>query len=256
MGRFPFTLISYEFFYFDVRRNVPFRFPILGQPPFSLTGETGRIKKDGGDHALQRDLELGMVIDFDELFALRERLRTVADHVRQSLYQAGLPELTIEPFEQELELRGPEGSPLLIRLDPFRLEITGCPPSLRIGPLAALLLDQAGVFRIASAELSFHSYWRPGKGRPLALIGPAFAALPVRGALLDRRFSLTWEWGTSTTGYSLIATSTEDQELYVGFKIQETYLTLPDLQDPAWFARQQQIHETTVEGLLARFGWS
>ncbi|HLO03923.1 MAG TPA: hypothetical protein VK191_12515 [Symbiobacteriaceae bacterium] len=206
---------------------------------------------------VQPDLELGMLVEFDELFALRERLRPLADVVRARLYQAGLQEeLQVELFEQELELRGPGENPLLIRLDPFRLEITGCPASLKIGPLAALLLDEAGVFRIASAELSFHTYLTAGAGRPLALIEPAFDALPVAGPLLDRRFSLTWEWGTSTTGYSLIATSTEDRELYAGFKVQDAYLTLPDLQSSAWFAAQQRVYETTLEGLLARLGWS
>lgn len=206
---------------------------------------------------VQPDLELGMLVEYDELFALRERLRPLADQVRARLYQAGLrEELQVELFEQELELRGPGENPLSIRLDPFRLEIVGCPPNLQICPLAALLLDEAGVFRITSAELSFHTYFTAGPGRPLGLIEPAFAALPLPGPRLDRRFSLTWEWGTSTTGYSLIATSTEDRELYAGFKVQDSYLTLPDLQGTAWFARQQRVYETTVEGLLARLGWS
>lgn len=198
-----------------------------------------------------------MLVEFDELFALRERLRTLADKVRARLYQAGLQEeLQVELFEQELELRGPGESPLVIRLDPYRLEITGCPPALQIGPLAWLLLDEAGVFRIASAELSFHIYFDVGPRRPLSLIEPAFAALPFPGARLDRRFSLTWEWGTSTTGYSLIATSSEDRELYAGFKVQDSYLTLPDLQETAWFARQQRVYETILDELLARLGWS
>lgn len=206
---------------------------------------------------VQRDLELGMLVEFEELFALRERLRPLADQVRARLFQAGLrEELQVEVFEEELELRGPGESPLLIRLDPLRLEITGCPPTLQIVPMAALLLDEAGVFRISSAELSFHTYFDVGPGRPLGMIEPAFAALPVPGPKLDRRFSLTWEWGTSTTGYSLIATSTEDRELYAGFKVQDTYLTLPDLHGAAWFARQQRLYEKTLEGLLARLGWS
>lgn len=206
---------------------------------------------------MQPDLELGMLVEYDELFALRERLRPLADQVRARLYQAGLrEELQVEVFEEELELRGPGESPLLIRLDPLRLEITGCPPTLQIAPLAALLLDEAGVFRISSAELSFHTYYDVGPGRPLNLIEPAFGALTAPGARLDRRFSLTWEWGTSTTGYSLIATSTEDRELYAGFKVQDTYLTLPDLQGADWFARQQRLYATTLEGLLAHLGWS
>lgn len=206
---------------------------------------------------LAPDLELGLVVEFDELFALRERLRSVADQVRARLYQAGLTEeLQVELFEQELELRGPGESQLLIRLDPFRLEITGCPSRLRIGPLALLLLEEAGAFRIASAELSFHAYLSAGKGRPLNLITPAFGALPLPGPHLDRRFSLTWEWGTSTTGYSLTATSTEDRELYIGFKLQDSYLTLNDLADPDWYAQRHRIYETSMHGLLVQLGWS
>jgi hypothetical protein len=205
---------------------------------------------------VQPDLELGMLIDFDELFALRERLRSVADQVRARLHLAGLQEeLEIELFDQEIELRGTGENPLLIRLDPTRLEITGCSPAIQIHRLAAMLLSEAGVFRIASAELAFHATFDAGAGRPLGLIEPAFGALAGPGPRLDRRFSLTWEWGTSTTGYSLTATSTEDRELYAGFKVRDSYLTLPDLEGEDWFATRQQVYETTVAGLLSQLGW-
>jgi hypothetical protein len=176
--------------------------------------------------------------------------------VRLRLFQAGLQEeLQIELFDQEMELHGEGENPLIIRLDPFRLEITGCPPDIQIHRLAALLLDEAGVFRMNSAELSFHAYFTAGPGRSLNLIEPAFGALAGGGPRLDRRFSLTWEWGTSTTGYSLIATDTEDRELYAGFKVQDSYLTLPELEGSEWFKAQEQAYETAVTGLLSHLGW-
>jgi hypothetical protein len=207
--------------------------------------------------SVQPELELGMLVDYDELFALRERIRSYADQIRARLYMAGLrDELETEVFDQEVELRGTGKNPLLIRLDPFRLEITGCRPSLPIHKLAALLLEEAGVFRIASVEASFQAYLRPGPGRPLNLIDLAFGALNESGETrLDRRFSLTWEWGNATTGYSLTASSTEDQELFVGYKVRDSYMTLLQLQGDEWFAQQMTGFEENLANLLARIGW-
>jgi hypothetical protein len=209
-----------------------------------------------GGHVMPPEIEQSLTVDYEELFALPDRIRQVADTARARLLAAGLPErLEPEVFGPELELRGTEHERLLIRLDSYRLEITGAPPSMQTHLLAAILLDEAGVFRLTSVELGLTLTAKAGRNRPLNLIRQAFS--PVEGGepMLDRRFSLTWDWGNATTGYSFLAADTEDRELFLSFKAREGYMTLPDLEQGYWMHQQAQRFDGLVERFMRQIGW-
>lgn len=203
-------------------------------------------------------MEQSLYVEFEELFALRDRLRAVADQVRAHLLAAGLKDrLEVEIFDDELEMRGLDGSNLMIRLDSFRLEVTGVAPHVAIHKLAAILLAEAEVFRLTSVEMGFSAWYKVEKGRMLHLVAQAFA--PVDGVgdepMLDRRFSLTWDWGTATTGFSFMATDTEDKELFLSFKAREGYMTLQELESGGWIAEQALRFEQLVNRFLTQIGW-
>lgn len=207
---------------------------------------------------LRPEMEQSLYVEFEELFALRERLRSVADQVRAQLFTAGLKEqLEPELFEQELELRGPEGSNLLIRLDNYRLEVIGVRPGVAIHQVAAIILMEAEVFRLTSVEIGFTTGYQAERSRPLHLVGQAFPS--VAGVedepMLDRRLSMTWDWGTSTTGYSFHAMDTEDKELFLSFKAREGYMTLPELQAGSWVGEQALRFEQLKDRFLTQLGW-
>jgi len=203
-------------------------------------------------------MEQSIYIEFEELFALRERLRSVADQVRAQLIAAGLKErLEPELFDQELEFRGMDGSNLVIRLDAYRLEVTGCRPGIAIHQLAALILLEAEVFRLTSVEIGFTTALQAGSGRRLRLVAEAFSPVgePGEEPMLDRRFSMTWDWGTATTGFSFHAADTEDKELFLSFKAREGYMTLPELQAGSWVGEQARRYEQLVSRFLTQLGW-
>ncbi|MFZ5826276.1 MAG: hypothetical protein ACOY94_18425 [Bacillota bacterium] len=208
---------------------------------------------------MQPEMEQSLFVEFEELFALRDRLRSVADQVRAQLLAAGLRDrLEPEIFDNELELRGPEGSNLLVRLDSYRLEVAGVRPDVAIHRLAAIILAEAEVFRLTSVEIGFSAWYKVEKNRPLRLVAQGFPA--VEGTddepMLDRRLSMTWEWGTSTTGYSFHAMDTEDKELLLSFKAREGYMTLPELHSGAWVGEQALRFEQLVHRFLTQLGWT
>jgi len=208
---------------------------------------------------LLSDQEQSLYVEFDELFALRERLRTLADQVRSQLVAAGLRErLEAEVYDHELELRGVENSNLLIRLDSFRLEIVGARPELLLHNLAALILAQAKAFRLNTVEVGFTAWLKAGEGRPLNLVAQAFSSGlgAAEAEFLDRRFAMTWDWASPTTGYSFHASSAEDQELMLSFKAREGYMTLPELQTGLWIQEQRQRFEQGARLFLSLLGWS
>lgn len=204
------------------------------------------------------EVELGLMVEFDELFSLRERIRGIADEIRSRLFAGGLRD-RLEPqvFDDELELRGTDGSRLLIRLDNYHLEITGAPSAVQVHLVAAVILNEAGVFRLTSVEAGFAATMQAGPDRPLSLVEHAFVPiLPAEaGDALDRRFSLTWDWGNATTGYSLFASDTEDRELFVSFKAREGYMTLPELQSGDWMNEQAQRFDEALGRVLRHLGW-
>jgi hypothetical protein len=205
------------------------------------------------------DIEQTLTVEYDELFALSDHLRQVADNVRARLLTAGLQDpLEADLFDRELELRGTGGSHLAIRLDGFRLEITGAPPELQIHLVAAILLDEAGVFRLASVEAGRALTIKVRRGQPLHLVHQAFPPVAAEGdePMLDRRFSMTWDWGTATTGYSFHASDTEDRELFLSFKAREGYMTLAELQSGHWIASQASRYDALVARFLTQLGWN
>ncbi|HEY3368066.1 MAG TPA: hypothetical protein VGK74_23645 [Symbiobacteriaceae bacterium] len=208
---------------------------------------------------MRQDAEQSLVVEFEELFALRDRLRPVADEARRRFAAAGLPDgLEAEVFDQELEFRGAGDSSLLIRLDSYHLEITGAPPDLPTHVLAAIVLEEAGAYRLLSVEVAWSLTAAVPAGRSLDLVHKAFSPADFGGSepMLDRRFTMTWGWGTPTAGYVFEAAAAEDREIAIGFKAREGYLTLPELQQGGWFA----AHARRFDGLLGRFftqlGWS
>jgi hypothetical protein len=206
---------------------------------------------------LLSDVEISLIVEFEELFGLRDRLRPLADEVRHRLYQAGLREsLESEIFESELELRTAGKRPLTIRLDSFHLEIAGARKEFSLPNLAALLLEEAHVFRLTSVEAGY-SLAIPAKGKPLDLVARAFAVPPAPSEepMLDRRFSMTWDWGSATTGYSFLVQSTEDPELFLSMKVREGYMTVPELQGGAWLTAQSDRFQATAERFLQQIGW-
>lgn len=203
-------------------------------------------------------MEQSLTVEFDELFALGDRLRQVADTIRARLLAAGVQErLEADIFGAELELRGTEHDRLLIRLDSFRLEITGAPPELPLHLVAAILLHEAGAFRLAMVEAGYLLTLPARRDRPLNLIRAAFSPLDGDGAepMLDRRFAMTWDWGTPTTGYSFHLADTEDRELLLSFKAREGYMTLDELQAGTWMADQARRFDGLVARTLQQLGW-
>lgn len=207
---------------------------------------------------LRPEIEQSLTVEFDQLFALQERLGQVADRVRAELWAAGLHHrFDVEIFDQELEMRSAEGGNLAIRLDSYRLEVTGAGPSLAVHRLAALILQEAEAYRLGSVEIGFATALSPGRGRPLQMVDLAFSPVGAQGAepMLDRRISLTWDWGSATTGFSFHAADTEDRELYLSFKAREGYMTLPELEAGAWVAQQAERFEQISNRFLLQLGW-
>lgn len=203
---------------------------------------------------LRSESEQSLYVEFEELFALRERLRSVADQVRAQLLLAGLRErLVADVFDQELELRSEEGSNLLIRLDSLRLEITGARPELLLHHLAGMILAEAEAFRLTSVEVGFVSWYKASARTPLNLVAQAFS--PAAGPMLDRRFAMTWDWSGATTGYSFQASVAEDRELMLSFKAREGYMTLPELQTGMWMDEQRTRFEQGAALFLNQLGW-
>lgn len=182
----------------------------------------------------------------------------MADQARARLFAAGLPErLETEVFDEELELRGTDMRNFLLRLDTYHLEITGAPPDLQTHLLAAILLEEAGAFRLTSVEVGYNLSVKLPRGQSLDLVRQAFPMVDPGGEpMLDRRLSMTWEWGTATTGYSLWACDTEDRDLQLGFKAREGYMALPELQAGAWMAAQAQRFDALVERFFTQLGWT
>ena len=204
---------------------------------------------------MRPDIEQSLLIEFEELFSLPDRIRTLADAVRALLLSAGFQEpLQTDVFDQELELRGTEHTGLLVRLDSYHLEVTGAPPELQTHALAALLLNEAGVFRLTMVEAGLTLTVKARRGQPLSWVDQAFSTLGEE-PMLDRRFSMTWDWGTATTGYSFHASDTEDREIHLSFKAREGYLTLPELQDGGWMATHRQRFDGLVVRFFAQLGW-
>lgn len=203
-------------------------------------------------------MEQSLTVEFDELFALTDRLRQVADNVRARLLAAGLQErLETDVFSDELELRGTDHDQLVVRLDSFRLDIAGAPPELPLHLVAAILLDEAGAFRLNMVEAGYLLTLPARRDRPLKLIQAAFT--PVESdsqePMLDRRFALTWDWGNATTSYSFHVADTEDRELMLSFKAREGYMTLDDLQTGTWVAEQGRRFDGLVGRALRQLGW-
>jgi len=202
------------------------------------------------------ELELSLTVEFDELFALRDRIRQIADAVREQLTAAGVPNgFDADIFDDELELRGPEGSNFVIRLDSSNLEISGAPQELHIHLLAALILEEAGAFRLTSVESGFSLNLKVQ--RPLELVARAFTPIGMQGdePMLDRRFTMTWEWGTATTGFFFLASDTEDQELFLNFKAREGYMTMDELKQGGWIQTQAARFDATMVRFLEQMGW-
>lgn len=205
-------------------------------------------------------MEQSLIVEFDELFALRDRLRQVADTVRARFLAAGFMDpMETEVFDQELELRGTGDSRLLIRLDGFHLEIAGAPPELHLHRMAAILLEEAGAFRLNLVDAGFTLTAKVRRGNALDLVHKAFTPVDVTGGqepMLDRRFSMTWDWGNATTGYSFLVTDTEDKELLLSFKVREGYMTLPDLAAGHWMAREAARFDQLVGRFFQQLGWA
>lgn len=207
---------------------------------------------------MRPDFEQSLVIEFDELFALKDRLGAVADAVRSQLLAAGLGErLEAEVFDNELELRGTESGDLLVRLDSYHLEISGAPPELKTHQMASLILEEAGAFRLPMVEAGFALALKVPRGHSLDMMAKAFTPIGEEGSerMLDRRFSMTWEWGTPTTAYSFAAGNAEDKEIFISFKAREGYMTLTDLQAGLWMAEQVQRFDQLVTRFLQQLGW-
>lgn len=207
---------------------------------------------------MRPDVEQSLVIEFDELFALKDRLRAVADQLRERLYNAGMPiRLETDVFDHELEMRGEGDSNLVIRMDSYHLEISGAPPGLQVHAVAAIMLDEAGAYRLSSVECGFSFTLKVRRGHRLDLIARAFSPVgPEDGeTMLDRRFSMSWDWGNATTGYSFHVSDTEDRELFVSFKAREGYMTYPELAAGAWIAQQEQRFDQTAGRFLSQLGW-
>lgn len=208
---------------------------------------------------MRPQMDHSLYIEFEELFALKERLGAVADQARARLAAGGLQErFETELFDHELELRGSENSKLLIRLDSYRLELTGASADFPAHLVAAILLDEAGAFRLTTIEAGYNLTFKVRRGQSLDLVHRAFSPMAGDGAgqMLDRRFSMTWEWGDATTGYSFQATDTEDRELALTFRAREGYLTQPDLQAGAWSLLQARVFDGAVQRFLTQLGWS
>lgn len=207
---------------------------------------------------MQPEIEMSLTVEYDELFSLRDRIRQVADQVRGRLARNGFDErFEVEVFESEMELRGPEGSHLLVRLDSFRLEITGAPMEMPLHAMAAIILDEAGVFRLASVEAGFTLGMQVRRGTDLGIVGRAFSPIAPEGdePMLDRRFSMTWDWGTATTGFSFMSSVVEDREILLSFKGREGYMTVFDLQSGDWLQAQAQRFDGCVSRYLSQIGW-
>lgn len=207
---------------------------------------------------MRPDIEQSLILEYDELFSLRDRIRTVADNVRARLFAGGLPDqLEAEVFDQEMEFRSKDGGRLQVRMDSYRLEITGATAALQTHLLAAIMLDEAGVFRLTSVEAGFTLNLMLRRDFKLHLIEQAFH--PVQAGdepILDRRLSFTWDWGTATTGYSFHASDTEDRELFLSFKAREGYMTVPELQQGHWLASQAQRFDALVGRFFEQLGWN
>ncbi|HWI61336.1 MAG TPA: hypothetical protein VNT75_05850 [Symbiobacteriaceae bacterium] len=208
---------------------------------------------------MQPEIEQSLYVDFEELFALSDRLGPVADNVRARLLAGGLTEtLETEILDGEVEFRGTTHDRLLMRLDSYRLEITGAPPSLQTHLAAAVLLDEANAFRLTGVELGLTMTIRLGRDRRLDMVARAFPQVNLDSAdpVLDRRFSMTWDWGNATTGYSFHVADIEDRELFISFKAREGYMTLPELQAGHWMAAQAQRFDALVARLFHQLGWN
>lgn len=205
------------------------------------------------------EIEQSLLVEFEELFALEDRLRQVADSARARLLAAGLTEvLETEVFDREVEFRGTVHDRLLMRLDSYHLEIAGAPPELHTHLAAAILLDEAAAFRLTSVEMGLRLALRVGAGRRLDLVARAFPQANLDGddPMLDRRFSMTWDWGNATTGYSFHVSDTEDRELLISYKAREGYMELPRLQAGGWMAAQAQRFDGLVSLLIRQLGWN
>lgn len=207
---------------------------------------------------MRPEMELSLAVEFNEVFSLRDRIRIIADRVRSQLIAAGIgDQMEAEIFDGELELRGPDGSHLLVRMDSFHLEINGAPPDLQIHHLGALILDEAEVFRLTTVEAGFATGLEVPGGKRLGLVAQAYGPLAdeVEGPMLDRRFSMTWEWGNATTGFSFFVNDTEDRELWLSFKAREGYMTVPELKSGKWIMEQGDRFKRLVTRFLDQIDW-
>jgi hypothetical protein len=206
---------------------------------------------------MRPEIDQSLVIDFEELFALKDRIGQVADQARVRLLAAGITEsFETEVMEEELELRGTTHPGLVINLDSYHLEIAGAPPELPIHKLAAILLDEAGAFRLTAVEMSLGLTIKLGRDRSLALVHQAFSpTLLGEEPMLDRRLNVTWDWGNAITGYSFLVADVEDRELYLGLKAREGYMTAPELEKGDWMTAQAKRFDALVERFFRQLGW-
>lgn len=205
------------------------------------------------------EIEQSLYVEFEELFALGDRIRQVADSARARLLAAGLSEtLETDVLDSEVEFRGTTHERLLLRLDSFHLEIAGAPPELQTHLAAAILLDEANAFRLTTVEMGLTMAVPLGAGRRLHLVAQAFPQVNLGGddPMLDRRFSMTWDWGNATTGFSFLVSNTEDRELFVSFKAREGYMDVPELQAGRWMDAQSQRFEGLTRQLFQQLGWN
>lgn len=207
---------------------------------------------------MRPDMEQSLIVEFEELFALRDRMGDVADGLRARLLAEGLSD-RLEPdlYDHELELRAEPPGRFYIRLDPYHMEIGGAPPNLQTHLLGAMVLEMAGAFRLTLVEAGFSLVAKGGPLRPIRMVSPAFFSADSGGEpLLDRRFTMTWEWSSATTGYSLQVSSMEDRELFIDFRAREGYLTLPELKQGTWMAEQMRRFDQALGRLYRGLGWS
>lgn len=203
------------------------------------------------------ELELSLHVEYHELFSFQDRVRAIADRIRGQLDLVGIGQhLETEVFDEDLEMHGPEGSRLAVRMDSYHLEITGAPPEAHIHLLAALVLEQADVFRLASVEIGFGTVLPAGNNQ-LTMVRTAFQPMSPEeeGPQLDRRFAMTWEWSDPTSWYSFLANDTEDRELFLSFKARQGYMTVPELKGGRWIDEQGRRFDTLVTRFLSQLGW-
>jgi hypothetical protein len=213
-----------------------------------------------------QNYEVSLILEYDEQFSFRDRTRVLADMVRDRLIQAGLKEsIEVEAFDHEVEWRINGKRPVSIRCDALRAEVIGsghgC-EGLVLGA-AALVGATLDVARLISVEAGFQGIPQPVRTPTGRLTWVEQAFVPIMAwaqAVGDdtpgaRRLGLTWDWSTSTTSHSLYIGNHDDREIFVSYKVRESYLNLEDLRDGGWYMLQQKRFATLLTQLGAQMGF-